>query len=711
MALINTIREKSGVAVGAVAIGMLLFIVGGDLVGGKSRLFGNDGNVVGEVNGSKIELPEFNAALEQAKQNFANQQGRPPDEQATGYLRDQTWNQLLYRRAFQPEIDKLGLAVGDDEAVDMVQGDNPNPAIRQAFTDPKTGQFDRARLIEYLKNLDKLPPEAQAAFRNFEASLRDFDRPVNKFNALLKNSVYVTTAEAKAFDQAQNAKASFRYLFVPYTSLSDSAFKPTDAQLQDYLDRHKGRYQVQDGRSIEYIVVPEVATKEDSAALRQSVAGLAQQFRTAPNDSLFARGNSDQPYSHAYLSPGDPAFPEKLRSQLPLKAGEVYGPYVENNALAIYKVTGEKAGTKPAARASHILIKADAQMSPEAKAAAKKQAQDILNKIKGGADFAAMARQFGTDGTKDQGGDLGWFEEGRMVPAFSKAVFAATAPGVLPNLVETNFGYHIIKVTAPKTSQTYQLAAIVKNVQPSDATREAAYAKAERLAADGSSLAAFRALPTKDKTLQKQEAQFIARDAQAVNNLPGSREIVRWAFGFNPDGGSETKVGDVHKFDIGDQHIIAAVTAARNKGLATVESVRPELTAAVRSELKAKQLMEKLQGKTGTLDDLAKAAGPGAVVQTAEGVAQGQGSIPGVGYEPNAVGRAFALKAGQKSAPIQGEQGVLVVEGTSVTPATSGDLKLVRQQLTQQRQQRQDGLIYEAIKGQAKVKDNRSKFF
>jgi peptidyl-prolyl cis-trans isomerase D len=709
MALINTIREKSGVAVGAVAVGMLLFIVGGDLIGGKNRLFGHDGQVVGEVNGSKIELPEFNAALEQAKQNFANQQGRPPDEQATGYLRDQTWNQLLYRRAFQPEIDKLGLAVGDEEMIDMVQGDNPNPAIRQAFTDPKTGQFDKARLIDYLKNLDKLPPEAQAAYHNFEASLREFDRPVNKFNALLKNSVYVTTAEARIFDQAQNSKANFRYLFVPYTSVSDSAFKPTDEQLQDYLDRHKARYKVEDGRSIEYIVVPETATKADSATLRESVAGLAQQFRTAPNDSLFVRANSDQPYNHAFLSPAD--LPEKLRQQLPLKTGEVYGPYVEGNTLAIYKVTSAKAGAKPAARASHILIKADAQMTPEAKAAAKKQAQDILNKIKAGADFAAMARQFGTDGTKDQGGDLGWFDEGRMVPAFSKAVFAASGTGLLPTLVETSFGYHIVKVTAPKTSQTYQVAAVVKAVQPSDATREAAYARAEQLQADAGSLDAFRALPTKDKTLQKQEAKFVARDAQTVGNLPGSREIVRWAFGFSPDGGAETKVGDVRKFDIGDTHIIAAVTDARTKGTATIESIRPELTAAVRNELKAKQIMAKLAGKTGSLDDLAKIAGNGAVVQTAEGAAQAQGTIPNVGFEPDAVGRAFALKPGQKSAPIQGEQGVLVVEPTGVFPATPSDLKMVRQQLMQQRQQRQDGLIYEAIKSQAKVQDNRSKFF
>lgn len=708
MALINTIREKSGVAVGAVAVGMLLFIVGGDLIGGRNRLFGRDGQVVGTVNGDKIELPEFTNSLEQAKQNFANQQGRQPDEQTTGYLRDQVWNQLLYKYAYQPEIDKLGLGVSDEELVDMVQGDNINPSLKQSFTDPKTGQFNKDALLNFLRNLNK-NPQQEAAFTQFESDLRTFQGPVTKFNELLKNSVYVTTAEAKAFDKAQNSKANFRYLFVPYTSVSDSAFKPTDAQLQDYLDRHKGRYKVEDGRTIEYIVVPEVASKEDSAALRQSVAGLAEQFRSSTNDSLFVRANSDQPYNRAYVSPGDPSFPEQLRKQLPLTVGQVYGPFVNGNTLALYKVTGEKAGTKPAARASHILIKPDAQ-TPEAKAAAKAKAQDILNKIKAGADFGAMARQFGSDGTKDQGGDLGWFEEGRMVPEFSKAVFAASSPGLLPNLVETSFGYHIIKVTAPKTTKTYQLAAVVKTVQPSDATRDAAYAKAEQLQADAASLEAFRALPSKDKTLQKQEAKYVTRDAQNINNISGAREIVRWAYGDTPDG--ETKVGDVKKFDIGDQHIIAAVTDTRTKGTATIASLRPELTAQVRNELKAKQLMEKLQGKTGTLEDMAKAAGNGAVVQTADGVAAGQGTIPNVGFEPDAVGRAFALKPGQKSAPIQGEQGVLVVEGLAVAaPTAAADVKALRQQLTQQRQQRQDNLIFEALKANAKVVDNRSKFF
>jgi peptidyl-prolyl cis-trans isomerase D len=705
MALINTIREKSGVAVGAVAIGMLLFIVGGDLVGGRNRLFGRNENVVGEVNGEKIELPEFTAALEQAKQNFTQQQGRPPDDQALSYLREQTWNQLLARRAYQPEFEKLGLTTPDDELVDMVQGDNITPSLKQAFTDPKTGQFDKARLIEYLKNIDKLPPESQAAYHNFETALRDFDRPLQKYNALLKNSVYVTSVEAKRFDEAQNAKASFRYLFVPYSSVSDSTVKPTDAQLQDYLDRHKGRYKVEDGRSIEYIVVPEVASKEDSAAIRQNMDALAQQFRTAPNDSLFAKQNSEQPYSGAYLTTTQ--LPQQLTSQ-PVAVGQVYGPFAVGNTLAIYKITGEK--PKPTVQASHILFKTEPNMTPDAKAAVKKQAEEVLAKIKAGADFAAMAKQYGSDGTKDKGGDLGYFDRTSMVPEFSKAAFGAPGLGLLPTLTETNFGYHIIKVTGKKSENTYRVASILKAVQPSEATQNATYDRAQQLKADAPDLEAFRQLATKDKTLQKQEAKNLDANARSVGNIQNAREIVRWAFGYGPDG-SKTNVGDVQLFDIGDQHILAALVDTREKGTATVASLKPELTAAVRNELKAKEITAKLQGKPGSLEDLAKLAGNGAVVQTAEAVNQSQSTIPGVGFEPDAVGRAFALKPGQKSAPIQGEQGVLVLEGTSVAPATPGDVKAVRTQLAQQRQQRQDGLIYEAIKGHANVKDNRSKFF
>ena len=708
MALINTIREKSGWAVGTVAIGMLLFIVGGDLVGGKNRLFGGNNQTVGEVAGQKVELADYNNALEQAKQAFVAQQQRQPDDQALGYLRDQAWNQTIYRLAFQPEWQKLGLTVSDDELVDMVQGDNISPGIKQAFTDKASGQFDRAKLIDYLKNLDKLPPENQAAWRNFEANLPN-ERLANKYNALLKNSVYVTTAEAKRFNDNQSTKAAVKYLFVPYASISDSAVKVTDAQLQAYLDKNQGKYKVEDGRSVEYISIPVVASKEDSATVKTSIAELATQFAAAPVDSLFVLSNSEQPYNKNQRSPAD--LPELLRKQLPLTVGKVYGPYAEAGTYSLFKVSATGTGKQAAARASHILIKAEGA-TPEAKAAAKAKATDILNKIKGGADFAALARQFGTDGTKEQGGDLGWFGQGRMVPAFEKAIFGATSLGLLPSPVETSFGYHVIKITALPTKQTYQVAEVKKTIAPSDATREAAYAKAQQLKGEATDLASFRKLTAKDKTLAKQEALNLDRGARSVNNLQNARDLVRWAFGFNPDG-SETKVGNVSEvYEMGDQYVIAALTGERAKGTNTVATLKPELSALVRNEEKAKQIMAKLP-KTGTLEAMAKGYGPTAQVATAEGVVLGQGSIPNVGFEPLAVGKVYGLKPGQHSGPIQGEQGVLVVEPVTVTPAATpaADLKATQKQIAQQRAQQQDGKIYEAIKAHANVKDNRTKFF
>ena len=691
---------------GTVAIGMLLFIVGGDLIGGKSRLFGGNENVVGEVAGEKVELTDFNNALEQAKQAFVQQQGRQPDEQAMGYLRDQAWNQTIYRIAFQKEFDKLGLTVSEDELTDMVQGNNIHPSIRQAFTDPKTGQFDRAKILEYLRGLDKLPPDAQAAWLNFESNLGP-ERAGQKYNNLLKLSTYVTTAEAKRFDEDQNTKASMRYLFIPYFSISDSAVKVTDEQLQAYLDKNKSRYKVEDGRSLEYAAIPVIASKEDSAAVRETVGQLAVQFASAPNDSLFVKLNSDQPYNDSYLSPAD--MPEKLRQQLPLTVGQVYGPYAENGTISLFKVTGQKAGEQAAARASHILIKPEGA-TPEADAAAKAKATEVLNKIKGGADFAAMARQYGTDGTVSTGGDLGWFQQGRMVPEFEKAIFGASSTGLLPAPVKTSFGYHIIKITAPKTNQTYQLAAVQKRIEPSDATRDAAYAKAQALKGEATDLESFRKAVAKDKTLQKQEVKGLGRGDQAVNNLQNAREIVRWAYG---SGGKKTSVGDVSEvFDVNDQYVVAVLTGERTKGTADVASLKPELSAAVRNEEKAKQIISKLNGKTGTLEQLAGAYGSAAQVKTADDVVLGTGTIPGLGSEPLAVGKAFGLKPGQKSAPIQGEQGVLIVEPVSVQkPTNPTDVAAVRKQLTAQRTGRADGLIYEAVKANANIKDERNKFF
>jgi len=92
--------------------------------------------------------------------------------------------------------------------------------------------------------------------------------------------------------------------------------------------------------------------------------------------------------------------------------------------------------------------------NPEARTALRNQAQAVLTAIKNGADFATEAKQYGSDSTKDSGGDLGWFGRGDMVPEFENAVFALKKGELSPELIETQYGYHIIKLTDTKTETT-----------------------------------------------------------------------------------------------------------------------------------------------------------------------------------------------------------------------------------------------------------------
>jgi peptidyl-prolyl cis-trans isomerase C len=107
-------------------------------------------------------------------------------------------------------------------------------------------------------------------------------------------------------------------------------------------------------------------------------------------------------------------------------------------------------------RASHILLGVDASASADEKQKAKTKAEDILKKVKAGEDFAKLAKDNSTCPSSAQGGDLGFFGKGQMVPAFEQAAFSLKT-GDVSEVVETQFGYHIIKLTEKKEAETVKL--------------------------------------------------------------------------------------------------------------------------------------------------------------------------------------------------------------------------------------------------------------
>jgi peptidyl-prolyl cis-trans isomerase C len=125
----------------------------------------------------------------------------------------------------------------------------------------------------------------------------------------------------------------------------------------------------------------------------------------------------------------------------------------EAEARAFYDKNPDKFKQDETVKASHILIGVDAKASADDRKKAREKADKLHKELAGGADFATLAKGNSTCPSSQQGGDLGFFGKGQMVPAFEKAAFALK-PGEISAVVETQFGYHIIKVAEKKPAST-----------------------------------------------------------------------------------------------------------------------------------------------------------------------------------------------------------------------------------------------------------------
>ncbi len=116
-------------------------------------------------------------------------------------------------------------------------------------------------------------------------------------------------------------------------------------------------------------------------------------------------------------------------------------------------------------RASHILVRIPEQADEAAKTAAKTKAADVLKQVRAGKDFATLAKQFSDDpGSKEAGGDLNYFQKGQMVGPFDQAVFALKV-GDISDLIETQFGFHIIKLTDKQAERAVPLDEVRPQVE------------------------------------------------------------------------------------------------------------------------------------------------------------------------------------------------------------------------------------------------------
>jgi peptidyl-prolyl cis-trans isomerase D len=154
MAFIGTLRNRlTKFVVGFVFVALAAFIVGGDLfTPGSSSFFGGAANIVGEIRGHEVSIDEFNAAVSEIETSYIMNLNRRPTETEMPAIRNQAWDLLIARYAIQPEYEKVGITVTDDELLDIIQGKNIDEGLKSSFRD-SLGRFDRAQLNKFLEQM------------------------------------------------------------------------------------------------------------------------------------------------------------------------------------------------------------------------------------------------------------------------------------------------------------------------------------------------------------------------------------------------------------------------------------------------------------------------------------------------------------------------------------------------------------------------------
>jgi len=282
-----------------------------------------------------------------------------------------------------------------------------------------------------------------------------------------------------------------------------------------------------------------------------------------------------------------------------------------------------------------------------------------------------------------------------MVPTFNDFVFNNSVGSI--GLVETDFGFHIIKIS--EKYDAVMLGTIVQKIEPSETTIDQIYTQASKFEADANEKG-FEATANTNKSSIIPSNNIKAYD-EYIQGLGSQREIIRWSHA------SENKVGSIKRFDIPQGYVIAVIKSKNETGIMSIESAKDIIIPILKNEKKANLIKNKMKGNT--LEAVSKSSK--ASVLNAVEISAGSPFIINIGSEPKIVGTAFNLKPNSTSKLIEGNAGVYIIKTKKVTKATpvNNYNTFLAQERTQQTSSAQTR-AYQALKDKADIKDNRAKF-
>lgn len=713
MGAITKIRQVSPYFLATVAVLFIAFMVIQDSSCSTIRDASQspENVVIAEVNGVGITQAEYERRVRITTDR--QRQSNPEQEIDDESIRQQVFTQMIDEVLRAEAAKQLGISVTADEIVDVMVR---NPPQELQFFKDSTGTFDRELHVRLFTNPDELynllinqgaqPEEAQRQRDEWKANLIEIEDYVRtqKLEEALRAAVGAAAsvpspALARENYRTNNSTADIRFVALSADAIGDDAVTVSDADIAAYYEKNKAYYIQKPARQLAYTLLRiQPSAKDTARALRRSqklMELLNQQPTPQKRADIFQSEmrNGGQAMDFTPSSNIDPSVLTILKS---LNAGDVFGPLTTAQGIQYVRLDERRSGTTPTVRASHILIEFGTN-----KDSARAEAQRILGLAKKG-DFAQLAQQYSKDpGSAAMGGDLGYFGAGRMVEAFEKAAFAASVNDVV-GPIETQFGWHIIKVTDRQTDE-FKYATITIKPLTSDATKQGLMRDAAEMEKEITDGVVFDTVAAR-RNLTVAKTAFFSQQTPVL----GKASITEWAY--------EHALGDVLRKEIpGAGILIATLSEIRTSGTKPLDDVKED----IRRVLVRRKKLDALQQKAEQIAQACSAAGDLAAVTTVDPsltVSQmlgckNNGQLTGFGGEHAATNAAFTQPIGTIGQPVRGESGwfILVADARTEAPMAQFDAAMT-QELQQQSARSRTSAYYswfQKLRDNATIVDNR----
>ena len=660
MAVLETIRVKLGILITVlIAVALLSFIIDPSTLQSVSSSMSSKYDV-GEINGKSISYTDFQADVDKFTTiNEVITGSSVQNEQQQVSIRNAAWQSLIDKHLFVKNAKAAGLAVGEEEMVDIISGDIASNVISMnpAFCD-ENGNFSKEALLQFISYVDSDESGRLKLYWNYLQNAAQTQQYYAKYMSLFAQSNFVNSLMLAEQVAENNNTFDVEFVMVPFGFENDSTIVVSDSEIRKYYDSHKKFYKQQASRDIEYVVFEVTPSAEDIAAANQALVAVYDDFASTENMKSFLLANSDRQLDNTWYKEGQLNRVSKAVNDFAFGKNATVSEVIENGDSFLAVRVMEEAMVPDSVYVKYV--------------PANSENVDSLLTV-----AEAM-----------------WIPQ---TPGYEDVMTAK----VNSNVTVNGLVFKVLDTTAPVAKK--RVAILEKSVVASKETVNSCYAKANTFATKAAGKYENFQKALTEEGVYAHPVNKMLESADRLGAVEGTKEVTRWAF--------DAKKGDVSSImTINNNYfIIATLTGIHKEGYTDIKevasSIRTELYSEKLGEKKAAEVAQKIAGLT---DMQAIADALKTTVSTKDGVAFS--SMSNQGLDPMFIGAASVAEDGKIYGPLAGNIGVYVYKVTGRDTGafyTEDDAKARDAQMAQYSSQ----MVVPVMMEDADVKDNRARFF